>query len=161
MRLKLASLTPVFANVASLPVLKDLRHSARGDDPPTKRLFGGFSARLPPSLVRGAVECLHSKTNLLSSERLINVAAAATPSALNPSSISLSRGRSGRRERSDERGGRGGERRGKNAGHVRTAGGEREREKSLRLCLSFRAREDRGQVLFAAGGGLQSRSAPE
>lgn len=103
----------MFANAAWLPVLKDLRHSVRADNPPSKRLFGGFSARLTPSLVRGAVECLHSKTNLLSSKRLINVAVAATPSALNPYSISLSRGRSGRRETSDERGGQGGEWRGK------------------------------------------------
>lgn len=112
----------------------------RGDDSPTKRLFGGFSAWLPPSLVRGAVECLHSKTNLLSSERLINVAVAAAPSALNPSSISLSRGRSGRRERSDERGGQGGEWRGKTQDTCAWPGGERSHFKFA--CRSARGKAE-------------------
>lgn len=130
----------MFANVAWLPALKDFRHSARGDDSSSKRLLGWFSARLTPSLVRGAVECLHSKTNLLSSERLINVAVASAPSALNPYSISLSRGRSGRRETSDERGGQGGEWRGKTQDTC-TWG------RSLQVCQLFCTGKDRGQIL--------------
>lgn len=129
----------------------------RGDDSPTKRLFGGFSARLPPSLVRGAVECLHSKTNLLSSERLINVAVVAAPSALNPSSISLSRGRSGRRERSDERGGQGGEWRGKTQDTCAWRG-EREVTSSLPVVLH----EGRQRADFVRNQRRAlSRSAPE
>ena len=59
--------------------------------------FGGFSPPLTPSLVGGAVECLHSKTNVPNSSRPPRKRMAAAPSAPRPSSISLSRGSSGRR----------------------------------------------------------------
>lgn len=75
---------------------------------------------------------MHSKTNLLSSERLINVAMAATPSALNPYSISLGGGRSGRRREVTR-------------GEDKEPRGEEGKKKTRHTCRRRKRRENRGE----------------
>lgn len=98
---------------------------------------------------------MHSKTNLLSSERLINVAMAATPSALNPYSISLGGGRSGRRRevtRGEDKEPRGEAE--KKTQHTRRRRKRREnrgekRRSHFKFAMLFCGRRDRGQILVS------------